>query len=225
VQSEVDAATDVVVKAVQGLKKKADTSGSGSGDGKDVGGSGDGGGLLSDIGNLAFYEGPKLLIADKTWTGSLIKPATSLRTSTGTLQSGVDYTVAYANNKNIGRATVTITGTGTFTGTRTIFFKILPKKTAVSKMAAGKKQLKVTWKKVSKKQKVTKYQLRYRVKGKSKWKTKTVSAKSGSTTLKKLAKGKTYQIQVRSYKTVKTDGKSVKYYSPWSGVKTSQKIR
>jgi hypothetical protein len=148
-----------------------------------------------------------------------------LKQDNQTLQNGVDFTVTYKNNKNIGKATATITGIGTFVGARTVSFKIVPKKTSVSKIAAGKKQLKVTWKKVSKKQKVTKYQIRYRVKGKGKWKTKTVAAKYASFTLKKLKKGKAYQIQVRSYKTVKTDGKSVKYYSAWSGLKTSKKIK
>jgi hypothetical protein len=54
-----------------------------------------------------------------------------------------------------------------------------------------------------------------------KWVTKTVSAKSTSLTLKKLRTGKTYQVQVRSYKTVS----KVKYPSAWSKTKTSKKIK
>jgi hypothetical protein len=96
--------------------------------------------------------------------------------------------------------------------------KILPKKTSVSKLTVGKKQIKATWKKVSG---TTKYEVRYRVKGSSKWKTKSVSGKINSLKITKLKKGKTYQVQVRSYKTVS----KAKYYSEWSKVKTSKKVK
>ena len=49
--------------------------------------------------------------------------------------------------------------------------------------------------------------------------TKTATVKKGSskkTTIKKLAKGKTYYVKVRAYKTV--DGKKV--YGAWSSVKS-----
>jgi hypothetical protein len=92
----------------------------------------------------------------------------------------------------------------------------------VSKTAAGKKQVKVYWPKIARKHpKVTKYQVRYRVKGASAWKTRTFAAKSGFATLKKLKKGKVYQFQVRSYKTVS----KVKYYSAWSATKASKKVK
>ena len=41
-----------------------------------------------------------------------------------TLANGTDYTVVYANNKNIGTATVTITGKGNYNGTATATFNI-----------------------------------------------------------------------------------------------------
>jgi hypothetical protein len=58
--------------------------------------------------------------------------------------------------------------------------------------------------------------------GAKKWKTKTVSGKRASLTIKKLKKGKVYQVQVqvRSYKTVL----NVKYYSAWSKIKNSKKV-
>jgi hypothetical protein len=116
---------------------------------------------------------------------------------------------------------VTISGTDDTPPVPASIRVAVPPKTSVTKAIAGKKQLKVTWKKVSAAQKITKYELRYKVKGTSKWKKKTVSAKSASLTIKKLIKGKTYQVQVRSYKTVN----KVKYYSAWSKAKTSGKIR
>lgn len=41
-----------------------------------------------------------------------------------TLQNGIDYTVSYQNNKNIGIATVIISGQGEYTGTKTVDFDI-----------------------------------------------------------------------------------------------------
>lgn len=40
------------------------------------------------------------------------------------LKLGTDYTVAYSNNKNIGTATVTVSGTGNYTGSKTLTFEI-----------------------------------------------------------------------------------------------------
>ena len=57
-------------------------------------------------------------------TGSAVKPAVTLKLGTKTLVQDRDYTVTYANNVNAGTATMTITGKGNFTGTRTNTFKI-----------------------------------------------------------------------------------------------------
>lgn len=65
-------------------------------------------------------------IADSyDYTGSAITPAiTGVTLNTGTITPGTltltestDYTVSYANNTNAGTATVTLTGTGDYTGT------------------------------------------------------------------------------------------------------------
>jgi len=160
-------------------------------------------------------------IPAKAWTGKQIKP-------TSFTYNGVSYpftdntsSATYGTNKNIGKGTVKITGKGMFAGTKTITFQIVPKTNKISKIAAAKKSMKVTWTKVSSTQKVTGYQVHYRVKGKTTWKTKTFSAKYSSATIKSLLKGKKYQVQVRSYKTVS----KVMYYSAWSAVKTSAAIK
>ena len=64
-----------------------------------------------------------------------------------TLREGIDYTVKYKSNKKIGTATVTITGIGNYKGTIPRTFKITSKGTKLTKLTAGKKQFKVTWKK------------------------------------------------------------------------------
>ena len=65
----------------------------------------------------------------------------------------------------------------------------------------------------------TVYQIQYRVKGSSKWKTTT--AKTKTKTIKKLKKGKQYQFKVRAYKSVS----GTKYYGAWSGVSTTGKVK
>jgi uncharacterized protein YjdB len=161
-------------------------------------------------------------ITDKAYSGKQITPAVVVTLGGAKLSAQTDYSVTYKDNKNIGKATVTITGKGKYKDTVTATFRIVPKKFSISKLVVGKKQIKVTWKAASKAQKITKYQLRYKVKGAKKWsKVITVSAKSKSYTIKKLTKGKAYQVQVRTYKTVS----KAKYYSAWSGAKTSGKLK
>ena len=59
------------------------------------------------------------------YTGSAIKPAPTVKFSGKTLTLGTDYTVSYSNNTNAGTATMTLTGRGNFTGTKSITFKIV----------------------------------------------------------------------------------------------------
>ena len=135
------------------------------------------------------------------------------------LEKGIDYEVKYLNNTNVGTATVQIIGKGIYKGTATASFKILPKKAVVSKAAPGKKSLKVTMKVKPSATGGTTYQIQYRVKGQSKWKTTVTTSKTK--TIKKLKKGKRYQIRVRAYKVVK----GTKYYGAWSKVTTTKKIK
>jgi hypothetical protein len=98
---------------------------------------------------------------------------------------------------------------------------VKPKTTSIIKITVGKKKMTVTWKKLAASQKVSKYQIRYRVKGKQAWVTKTAAATKSSLAITKLTKAKKYQVQVRSYKIVS----KVKYYSAWSKTLTSKAIK
>jgi uncharacterized repeat protein (TIGR02543 family) len=161
-------------------------------------------------------------VANKTWTGRQFKSGFALKADGKALSAGKDYTiVSYGKNTNIGKGSVTVKGAGEWTGQKTIIFKINPTKPSIKSVKPGKKKVAVKWKKVSSKQKVSSYQIRYKVKGTSKWKTKTISAKKASLSITKLRKGKAYQFQVRAVKKVI----GVKYYSVWSGTKTSKKIK
>jgi hypothetical protein len=161
--------------------------------------------------------------ADKVWTGKKIASGFTFSTGGKNLALGTDYLVASTGaNKNIGKGTVKITGKGVYTGTATVSFKILPKAVKVKSVKAGKKSLTVKWAKAPSAEKITKYEVRWKVKGAKSWSaSKAVSPAKASLVVNKLKKGKKYQVQARVYKTVK----GVKYYSAWSAVKTSGKVK
>ena len=76
-------------------------------------------------------------IANKTYTGSAIKPKPVLKYGGATLKLNTDYTIsAYANNTKVGTATITLTGKGRFAGsTRKVTFKIVKAKISSAKVA------------------------------------------------------------------------------------------
>ncbi len=59
----------------------------------------------------------KLSKTSYTYNGSTKKPIVTVIYNGEELTKGEDFTVAYKNNKNAGKATVTVTGKGSFTGT------------------------------------------------------------------------------------------------------------
>ena len=90
------------------------------------------------------------------------------------------------------------------------------KKVKVASAKAGKKSIKVTWKKVKG---IKGYQIQYSTNKKFKKGNKTItvkSAKSTSATIKKLKSKKKYYVRMRTYKIV--NGKKV--YSAWSKAKS-----
>jgi hypothetical protein len=178
----------------------------------------------------------KVSIPAKAYTGKALKPKLKFEFGDLAPKKGKDYTISplkWKSNKNIGKATVkfTISGKGNFSGkvSKTVTFKINPKSTKISKLtvskAVGKRKMKVSFKKVSKVQKVTSYQVSYRAKKSKKWKTVTVSAKKSSVTLKSLKKGKKYEVRVRAVKKIAKGASKGKYYGAWSKIKTGKKVK
>jgi hypothetical protein len=144
-----------------------------------------------------------------------------------TLANGKDYKVSYKNNVKIGKATLTITGTGAYKDTRTATFNIVPKKLTSMKLTAGKKLLNVRFKKSSKAQDVTGYQIRYKASNTKKWTVKTYKVRSkaaGTLTkqIKKLKSSKTYNVQARAYKKIATGVSKGTYYGDWTKTKTKR---
>ncbi len=71
------------------------------------------------------------VINNQIYTGEQLNPEPSVEifvTGQGskTLEKGVDYTLSYENNVNVGTATVTITGAGIYSGSVSKTFKIIP---------------------------------------------------------------------------------------------------
>ena len=122
--------------------------------------------------------------------------------------------------KNVGKYTVKIVFKEYYDGSKYITYNINPKGTSVSKVTATKKGFKVKWKKQA--TQTTGYQVQYSTSSKFKKGNKTVNITKNKTTsksIKKLAAKKKYYVRVRTYKTVKVNGKNVKLYSGWSKAK------
>ena len=56
-------------------------------------------------------------VENMKYTGKALKPAVTVTLGDVTLSAGTDYTVSYKNNINAGKATVTVTGKGAYSGT------------------------------------------------------------------------------------------------------------
>ncbi|MGN0443429.1 MAG: fibronectin type III domain-containing protein [Acutalibacteraceae bacterium] len=155
-----------------------------------------------------------LSYTSKTYTGKALKPSVTVKDSKGKVIKSSSYTVKYTNNKNVGKAVVTITFKGNYKGTLKASFKINPKATAMSKVTPSSKGFTASWKKQT--LQTTGYQLQYSTSSKFTSKTtKTVTVKSVKTLTYKVTKLKAntkYYVRVRTYKTV---GKT-NYYSAWS---------
>lgn len=144
------------------------------------------------------------------YNGKAKKPAVTI----SGLKAGTDYRVSYSNNKNIGTATVTITGLRDYIGIKNVTFSIVPKTPSLNRAAAGKKSARLT---IKRDKQVTGYILYMSTKASSGYKKIATLGKNSKVkyTKKKLKKGKTYYFKVCSYK--KIGGKT--YTSAYSKLK------
>ena len=154
-------------------------------------------------------------ISTKAFTGKNITQSITVKYNGKTLKKGTDYTVSYSNNKNIGTATVKITGKCSYTGTITKTFKINPAKQEIQKLTAKSKAFFVDW---AQKGSATGYEIQYATNSKftSAKKVTITNNKTDKTTVSKLSGKKKYYVRVRSYTTVK----GTKYYGAWSASKS-----
>mgnify|MGYP000842295755 FL=1 len=164
----------------------------------------------------------KLKATSLTYNGKVRTPKVIVKDRAGkTLVKNTDYTVSYAKGrKYVGKYAVKITFKGKYSGTKTLYFTIKPKATSISSLKAGSKKFTVKWKKQA--TQTTGYQVQYSASSKFS-KAKTVTVGKNTTVSKKISKlsgKKKYYVRVRTYKTVKINGKSIRIYSGWSKAKT-----
>ena len=157
-------------------------------------------------------------VSTKTYTGKAIKPAVTVSDNAlGTiLSSSTDYTRTDSDNTTPGTAKISLAFKGNYTGTINISYKILPKKTSISKVTAGKKKATVTYKKVSG---ITGYQVKCGTNRSVTNGTKTKTTTKTKYTMKSLKKGKRYYFKIRTYFTTASGSK---VYSSWSNVKSAK---
>ena len=132
------------------------------------------------------------------------------------------YTLKYHHNKKCGEATVEVfinEDDPVYMGEGSGYFTILPAKSVITNLKAGKGKLTVTVKS-QKASGATRYQVYYRVKGKTTWSKKTFKVANGNKlVLKNLKKGKKYQVKVRAY------ANDTWYMGKFSKISTSGKIQ
>ena len=153
-------------------------------------------------------------ISTKAFTGKAITQNVTVKVGNTVLKNGTDYTVSYSNNKNVGKATVKITGKGKYGGVITKTFKINPAKQEIQKLTAKSKAFFVDW---AQKGSATGYEIQYATNSKftGAKKVTITNSKTDKTTVSKLSANKKYYVRVRSYTTVG----GTKYYGTWSAVK------
>lgn len=172
--------------------------------------------------SIAKISSVSLSAVNYTYNGGVKTPSVTVKDSKGKkLSKGKDYTVSYSSGrKNVGRYAVKIKLKGNYSGTVTKTFDIVPKGTSIKKISASKKGFKVYWK--AQKKNTTGYEIQYST-AKSFKNAKTVKVSKNSATSQSVAKlsgKKKYFVRVRTYKTVKYNGKKCKVHSSWSKPKT-----
>ena len=157
------------------------------------------------------------------YNGKVKTPGVTVKDSAGkTLKKGTDYTVSYeSGRKNVGRYAVKVTFKGNYSGSKTLYFNIIPKNVSgIKKLTARSKGFTVYWN--PQKTQVTGYQIRYSTASNFK-NAKTITMPKAVYSAKKVTgrmANKRYYVQIRTYKTVKFNGKNYNIYSPWSAKKS-----
>ena len=168
---------------------------------------------------------PKTVSLSKTsytYNGKNRKPSVTVRDTKGnTLKKGTDYTVSYPKNcKKVGQYTVTIKFKGNYTGSTKKTYCINPKGTSLNEVKAKSKSFTAKWKKQT--TQTRGYRLQYATDKKFKKNVKNVTIKKNKTTsqtVRKLKAKKKYYVRIRTYQTIKVNGKEKKLYSDWSKAK------
>ncbi len=158
------------------------------------------------------------------YTGKAQKPAVHVTDTAGNIISSGSYQLLYQNNVKVGRASVTVIFNGDQSTKITKYFDIVPKNVKGFRLISKAKRFIAKWKRQG--VQTTGYEIQYSTSKKFKKKaSKTVTVKSNKVLSRKFSRnkaGKRYYVRIRTYKTVKTDGKMKKFYSGWSKVRSAK---
>ena len=174
-----------------------------------------------DIKKIIYY--PKTFTLSKpsfTYNGKVQKPKFTVKDSGGKTISTANFKYSIPSSKKVGRYKITIAFKGNYSQTKNLYYDILPKNTSKYSLSQQKKAFKIKWN--TQKDQTKGYQIQYSLYSNFK-DAKTFTLKNNkynAATISKLAGGKKFYVRIRTYSTVKFEGKNVNIFSTWSGVKT-----
>ena len=160
----------------------------------------------------------KLSKTKYTCNGKAMKPSVTVKTADGkSLKSGTDYTVTYASGRTLpGKYAVTVNFMGNYEGKKTLYFTILPGKTAELTATQTTNSVKLSWKKV---EGATAYRI-YKYNPKTGKNEIVKNTKSLTYTVTDLKAGTVYEFKVKAY--AKTDSETM-WAESFVGIKTATK--
>lgn len=180
--------------------------------------------------SIAKIKSVSLSKSSYVYTGkNLSKPTVTVKDSNGKTISSSNYTISYISRstgksitslKGIGQYKVKVVFKGNYSSTKYLYFSVKPKNMTIKSPTTGSKYVNAKWNKDTS---ASGYQVVIATNSSFTKNKRTVTIGKNPTTsykFTKLKKGTRYYIKVRSYKTIKVDGKSAKMYSNYSSVKS-----
>ncbi len=159
----------------------------------------------------------KLSYTSATYNGKAKKPTVKVINSKGNVVKSKNYTVTYQKGRTkVGKYKVTVKFKNNYKGTVVKTFKINPKATTLTSVAAKEGNMKVKWKKQA--TQTSGYEICYSTfkNFSDAQKVSVTGNKKISKSIKGLESGEKYFVKVRTYKKVSGE----KYYSKWSSAKS-----
>ncbi len=169
---------------------------------------------------IAKIKSVKLSKTSYVYDGKVKKPAVTVYDSKGKKIDSDNYKVTYPSScKNVGEYKVKVVFMNNYKGTVYQTYTIKPKGTSITSRSGGSKKITLMWNKQS--VQTSGYQVACSTNSNFKtYSTMTIGNKNTTTvTISGLKAKKKYYVKVRTYKTVKVNGKNKKIYSSWSSVK------
>ena len=142
--------------------------------------------------------------SSQKYTGKDVKPGVTVSYNGKTLAKGTDYNVTYTAAKNPGTYTMTVTGIGSYKGTKTLSYTVAAPKIAQAKITTYRlakgayNGVYAQWNKVTVPGATVKYKVEYKVYP-NEWKVKSKGQTATNVTVKGLAAGKKVQVKVTPY--------------------------